>query len=281
MSRPSPPDRIGVVIPARDEQQLIGPCLDAVATAAAHPGVAGIPVTVLVVLDCCRDATAARCRARATPTLGVELRNVGAVRRAGFAALIGNDGLETARPAGGGPGPDAVSGSGSGPGGGALWLATTDADTRVAPDWLTVQLRLARAGADAVLGIVTVDDWNELPATLPARYRAGYVRLDGAERSHPHVHGANMAVSAAAYLRAGGMPGLPVGEDHALATRLAALPGVSVVSSTALRATTSARARSRVQGGFADHLRALALPRTGPPVRTDGRPVAEADPVTR
>ncbi|MCK9923010.1 glycosyltransferase [Frankia sp. AgPm24] len=257
MNGPSPPARIGVVIPARDEQELVGPCLDAVATAAAHAELAGIPVTVLVVLDCCRDATAARCRARGVPTLRIELRNVGAARRAGFAVLIGVDG----------------------PGGGALWLATTDADTRVAPDWLAVQLRLARDGADAVLGIVEVDDWNELPSTLPARYRAGYVRLDGAERSHPHVHGANMAVSAAAYLRAGGMPCLPVGEDHALAARLTALPGVRVVSSTALRATTSARASSRVRGGFADHLRALALPLAGPPVPT-GSPLDDGDPIT-
>ncbi|ONH28738.1 hypothetical protein BL253_18950 [Pseudofrankia asymbiotica] len=226
-----------MVVPAHDEQDLIDGCLDALAVAVAHPGLAGVPVDVLVVTDSCADATAARCQARGVRTLAVSERNVGRARAAGFAALLAG----------------APNGGASG-----CWLATTDADSRVAPDWLAAQVRLARRGADATFGVVDVEDWSGCPPMTPDRFAAGYAGTAPDQPGpHPHVHGATMGVRADAYLRVGGMPALAVGEDHELARRLTAVGDLRVVRTTAVRVTTSARLVSRVRGGFADYLRAL------------------------
>jgi len=134
-----------------------------------------------------------------------------------------------------------------------LWLATTDADSRVPQDWLAVQLALAMTGAEVVAGTVSVDDWSQQPVTVRARFAATY----GAPRAgHLHVHGANLGLSAAAYADAGGVPPLALAEDQALvdalrrrARRLMATDRIPVL--------TSARRESRTRGGFADHLRGL------------------------
>ncbi|OHV34221.1 hypothetical protein BCD49_24750 [Pseudofrankia sp. EUN1h] len=229
---------MGVVVPAHDEQALIGGCLDALAVAISYPDLAGIPVDVLVVTDACADATAARCRARGVRTLDVRDRNVGRARAAGFAALLAG----------------APNGAASG-----RWLATTDADSRVAPDWLAAQVRLAGRGADATFGVVDVEDWNGCPPMTPDRFAAGYAdTARGHAGPHTHVHGATMGLRADAYLRIGGMPALAVGEDHELARRLTAIGGLRIAHTTAVRVTTSARLVSRVRGGFADYLRALS-----------------------
>jgi hypothetical protein len=41
-----------------------------------------------------------------------------------------------------------------------IWLATTDADSRVPGSWLQDQLAFARRGFDAVAGTVRVHDWS-------------------------------------------------------------------------------------------------------------------------
>lgn len=53
-----PPETLAIIIPAANEADRIGPCLAALATA-QDPG---LPVTVIVVANGCRDATAARAR---------------------------------------------------------------------------------------------------------------------------------------------------------------------------------------------------------------------------
>ncbi len=45
-----------------------------------------------------------------------------------------------------------------------VWLATTDADSTVAPDWLIAQLRWARRGLHGVAGLVHID--GELPVEI-------------------------------------------------------------------------------------------------------------------
>jgi hypothetical protein len=84
-------------------------------------------------------------------------------------------------------------------GGGAAWIAFTDADSRVAADWLAVQRGLE---AGAVCGTLQVDDWSALGVGVAPRYGSGYVDCDG----HRHVHWANLGVSAHAYASVGGMP---------------------------------------------------------------------------
>jgi cellulose synthase/poly-beta-1,6-N-acetylglucosamine synthase-like glycosyltransferase len=220
---------VRVVIPAHDEEQLIEGCLVALHGAASN---VDVPVDVLVVLDDCSDATAAVCARLAARTVAVPWRNVGAARSFGFAGV-----------------PDRTD----------LWLASTDADTRVAPDWLTSQLHLADAGADAVLGVIDVDDWTAHPPEVRGAFHRLYAGTSpGAAATHRHIHGANLGVRASAYRRAGGFAPLALAEDHDLVGRLDLDPAVSVVRTTAVRATTSARRDPRASGGFGDLLASLS-----------------------
>jgi len=120
-------NRVGIVVPAHNEQELLPECLAALRCAATA---VDVPVQVLVVLDMCTDRTADI--TGDTAVLAVWERNVGAARRAGFAHLL----LEL--------------------GAGQVWLATTDADSQVPPTWLADQLAHARCGADGVAGMVSV-----------------------------------------------------------------------------------------------------------------------------
>jgi glycosyltransferase involved in cell wall biosynthesis len=220
---------IGLVIPAHDEGERIGAALRAARRAAAHPALAGEEVRLVVVLDSCVDGTADVVARHGARQLALDARNVGIARAAGAAHC-----LEA----------------------GARWLAFTDADTRVAPGWLAMQLAEARAGADAVCGTVGVHDWKVHgggAARLRERFARDYMARDG----HRHVHGANLGVSAAAYLRVGGFAPLACGEDVALVAALEAA-GARIAWSARPRVTTSARTDARARGGFGDTLLAMA-----------------------
>jgi hypothetical protein len=134
-----------------------------------------------------------------------------------------------------------------------VWLATTDADTRVPPHWLVQQISYAEAGWDAVLGTVTVSDWSAHPGHVPDAFAARYAHEPG---SHPHVHGANLAVRASAYLAAGGFQALGTGEDHALVAALD-VAGLPILRSTDIAVDTSARRRTRAPHGFGHLLTTL------------------------
>lgn len=219
---------IGIVVPAHNEEDHLARCLEALAAAARHPGLGGEPVTIMVVLDACTDgsaAIAARYGASDCTTCTVSHRNVGAARSAGAARLLVQ---------------------------GARWLAFTDADSVVAPDWLTNQLGL---NADAVCGLISIDDWSEHPPAVASRFLKRYEHRD----DHRHVHGANLGVCARAYQLAGGFGPDRVSEDVALVQRLLAT-GARVAWSALPRVVTSARREARASGGFADYLLALALP---------------------
>ena len=230
---------VGVVIPAHDEEDLLPSCLSAVRLAAAP--LAGIPVHVVVVADACTDQTARLARAGGAVVLDIEARSVGAARAAGAAEVLRRTGpLDPA----------------------SVWLATTDADTLVPPCWLTRQLRYAEGGWDAVVGTVTVTDWRQYPAGLPPLFARLYdtAGTDApGSTGHPHVHGANLGFSAAAYLAAGGFGPARTAEDHALVSALAAA-GRQVLRTTTVSVVTSARRRARAPHGFSHLLSALAAP---------------------
>ncbi|MGW3933793.1 hypothetical protein ACWECC_37910 [Streptomyces microflavus] len=57
MTGPSSIEAIAVVIPARDEEDLLPGTLESVRAAAAHPGIGSVRVLTVVVADCCTDAT--------------------------------------------------------------------------------------------------------------------------------------------------------------------------------------------------------------------------------
>ncbi|WP_082926686.1 glycosyltransferase family 2 protein [Cupriavidus sp. D384] len=216
---------IGVVVPVHNEETCLEACLLALRAAALHPGLGGEPVMLVVVLDDCSDRSLDIVR-RHPPAqitcLPIAARNVGIARHAGAELLLALD---------------------------ARWLAFTDADSRVAPDWLVAQLALS---ADAVCGLVTIDDWSEHPPHVPVRFAARYQRTE----DHRHVHGANLGVCSRAYRRAGGFPPHATSEDVALVQRLIAL-NAQIAWSTLPRVVTSARAKGRAPDGFADHLAML------------------------
>lgn len=225
---------IGVLIPVHNEEDDLASCLESVLRAAAHEGLAGEPVTIVVALDACTDRSAQIAEAYPVTALRLEARNVGAARAAAATRLLEAD---------------------------ARWLACTDADTVVAEDWLQRQLQLHHeAGAEAVCGTVSVIDWTPHLARLQQllqRFHAAYTDADG----HAHIHGANLGVCARAYLRAGGFQPLCCSEDVALVRALEAA-GARIAWSAAPRVVTSARIASKARGGFGDTLSAWsqALP---------------------
>lgn len=214
---------IGVVVPAHNEQALLGRCLASVQQAARHPALAGEAVIILVVLDACTDASARIAQQAGVATLSVEAGNVGLARRVGAAYVIAQ---------------------------GARWLACTDADSCMAEDWLVEQLL---HGAEVVCGTVQVQDWESHDAALQQAYQQRYQARDG----HRHIHGANLGICALAYQRVGGFPPIPAHEDVQLVQALAKA-GAHIVWSASGSVSTSARMDARAHGGFADYLRQLA-----------------------
>jgi glycosyltransferase involved in cell wall biosynthesis len=221
----------GVVVPAHNEEALLPGCLAALR--AAVLAVAPMPVRICVVADACFDRTAEIAREFGAHVVSVAERNVGAARAAGMSAILSQ--------LAGNP-PDRV------------WLASTDADTRVPPSWLARQLAYAAAGWDVVLGTVSVTDWNEHPAQLSAAFAARYAFGDG---SHPHVHGANLGCRASAYLKAGGFRPLRTAEDHDLLRALSE-SGCAIARSSDIPVTTSSRRSGRAPAGFSQLLTTLA-----------------------
>jgi glycosyltransferase involved in cell wall biosynthesis len=233
-------DAVMVVVPAHDEEELLPRCIASLRRAAAHPALTDISIRVAVVLDRCSDASGDH----AVPLLRAGDRllerrdgNVGAARRSGIEALLHAE-------------------AGRAPS--SIWLATTDADSRVPADWLARQLRLADEGADAIAGTVSVDDWHQHPHGSRRAFEASYAQaMDGTV--HRHVHGANLGVRASTYNLVGGVAGVPLGEDNAFVEALE-LFGVTIARPRALRVITSGRREGRVSAGFSKYLRELAVP---------------------
>ncbi|MEZ1318312.1 glycosyltransferase [Pseudomonas fluorescens] len=215
---------IGILIPAHNEEALLDDCLQAALRAAQHESLGGEAVEVLVVLDSCTDRSSAIAARYPVHRLEIEARNVGQARAAGARMLLER---------------------------GVRWISCSDADSRVAHDWLVAQLALE---VDAVCGTVTVEAWDESfgePAQI--RYHQHYQQRDG----HRHIHGANLGISAEAYRRAGGFEPLACDEDVQLVRQLERC-GATIAWSQRPQVLTSARLDSRARGGFGDYLCSLA-----------------------
>ena len=225
----TPIRRVGVVIPAHNEEILVGDCLAAISRAARA---VSLPVTVMVVLDDCDDRTEGICRSFSVDTLSVVARSVGVARHVGVSTLLsGVTDLAT------------------------IWISNTDADTVVPLSWLRDQLTLASTGADVVVGTVGLSNED---GHLGRRFTATYGVSVSRGVGHGHVHGANLGVRASAYLDVGGFPPLAAHEDRSLLRRLEA-SNATVVRSTRIRVQTSARLVGRCEGGFATALRQLSV----------------------
>lgn len=229
-----PLSAVAVVVPARDERQLLPGCLDALAAAAARTP---LPTTVVVVLDRCTDGTEQVVRGRDVLAVRTSVGAAGAARRLGVRRAL-----------------YALAGSDPVPAWPQVWVASTDADSTVPPDWLAQQVRLADSGVDLVLGPVELPPEHIDPVTLA--WRRAYAR-SGRAGGGRHVHGANLGVRAGAYLAAGGFPWTTAHEDVALSRAVARLPGAVVATGTA-PVVTSARLIARAPCGVAADLRRIA-----------------------
>lgn len=220
-----------VVVPVHDEQEVLGACLTSVAAAAQALRarlVTAPRLEVVVVLDSCTDASAEVAAAHDVRVVTTAARCVGSARALGVETGV------RALPAR----PDRV------------WVATTDADTRVPTSWLADHLAAAEGGHDLLVGPVLPDpDGLDAPvlAAWHERHRSG----------HLHVHGANLGVRLSAYREVGGFGDLTTGEDVDLVRALLA-GGASTVRQ-GRPVVTSARERGRAPDGFAGYLRALRL----------------------
>lgn len=133
------------------------------------------------------------------------------------------------------------------------WLANTDADCLVPPDWLAKQLVHAVDEYAGVVGIVDVDSFREHQCHVARRFCETYVlHSDG---THPHVHGANIGFQAEAYLSVGGWAALSTAEDHDLWGRFQ-VAGHKLTSDTSIKVVTSGRREGRAPMGFAAALAA-------------------------
>ena len=229
----SAPLAVGVVVPARDECAVIGDCVRAIRRSMRAAAAEG---WIVVVADDCSDGTAAEARTALGPAGEVierRARAVGAARRAGCEQVLQHFGDRVPR--------DIV-------------LASTDADSVVAPPWVATHLSAIRNGAAAVAGSVVVDSFAGRHPRLRARFEQ--LHRPQPDGRHAHVHGANLSVRADAYLAVGGFDVLPTGEEHDLWARLNA-HGYQTLSTMLAPVTTSGRRRGRAPSGFAGYLNAL------------------------
>ncbi|MFJ6752086.1 glycosyltransferase [Streptomyces sp. NPDC091266] len=231
------PEAIAVLIPAHNEQELLPRALAAVRAAARHPALADVHILTVVAADACVDGTAEVASEAGASVLSLGSQNPGKARAAAAQHAMAT--LETSPTT--------------------TWIASTDADSVVPPNWLAFQLDQARAGWEAVVGTVTVAQWPPVPQLADRHHELYHAsRPSGGEPwRHPHVHGANLGVAAEAYQKVGGFPALPVGEDHAFVSALER-NGHRVLRTPNCPVETSSRLRPRAVGGFGDHLAQLA-----------------------
>jgi glucosyl-3-phosphoglycerate synthase len=237
-----------VVIPARDEAARIEGCLRALT---GQQDLVPSTFEVIVILDGCRDRTpqivgrAAR-RGGYPPIHSLEFaypEGVGRARRLGMDIAYQRL-LQAGRADG--------------------LIASTDADTIVAADWLASQLRLVCTGVEAIGGLIELDPAERRmldPHAVTVREQRVAERLalvleqttTVTDVEHPHFSGASLALTAAAYRRCGGLPVCAALEDEALAQALTR-QGIAIHRSRRVRVRTSARMDGRAPRGLAQDL---------------------------
>ena len=204
--------KVAVVVPARDEAALIARCLASIGDE-----------RVIVVADRCVDDTAAIARDLGAEVIEIDEARVGLARAIGCEAALRDPEVG--------------------------WLACTDADSVVPPNWIAEQLHLADQGVDAVVGTVR-PDFDDLTDLQIRAWRDTHP----AGRANGHVHGANLGLRVSAYLAVGGFPPVSEHEDNDLVARLAAA-GFTVTPTAAIEVLTSGRTFGRTPGGYARYLR--------------------------
>ena len=147
-------------------------------------------------------------------------------------------------------------------------LLTTDADTRVAVDWILENTKLLRDDGTLVCGAVDINAvaLNALPrpviecGKIEHAYRLAtqelWLRLTHPKPPQLYVKamGASLAIRSADYRSVGRLPVPPVAEDKALAA-ICLRSGLKVVEAANVKVVTSARINARAEGGMGDAFR--------------------------
>ncbi|MGR3496037.1 glycosyltransferase [Citreimonas sp.] len=247
--------RAAVIVPACNEAERIGACLDALA---AQDGLRDCAVTVCV--NNTGDATAeivrdsARRHRLALTLAEVQLPRggVGRARRLGHLLAMRHSPMASA-------------------------LLSTDADCVAAPGWMSA-MRHALRGNAAVLG--RIEGLDDLPPPLMAavcdagRTEDSYMRLSlefarlvsdpGATPLGLNTAGgANLGIRRDVYRAVGGFRALPSREDRELVDRIVAAGHRSIRSDEAL-VRASMRPDGRAPGGMADKIRDRLAGAAGP-----------------
>jgi glycosyltransferase involved in cell wall biosynthesis len=245
--RTPPPFAVHVVIPAHNESALIGRCLTSVRDAAAHlQDTTGVAATVTVVADSCTDLTVEVARQHGADVLLLQARSVGRARDAGVRHVL----------------------AGSRPSyGSRVWIAMTDADSTVTPDWLVAQHRSAADEIGLLVGPVQPD-----PASISAPVLREW-RLRHRPSDQVHVHGANLGFTAATFHAAGGFPAVTEHEDVVFVR--AALAAGCTWARGGPEVRTSGRTDGRTPGGFAGYVRTLVAELEGVLVSAAPHPAAQ------
>lgn len=212
---------IGIVIPAHNEEQHLSACLQSIQQAVQLMG--HEQVEILVVLDSCTDQSRAIVESHQVNWIECNYACVGKARDLGIRHLIQQ---------------------------GVTWVACTDADTIVDPDWLLCQMH--HQPTDAICGIVVLDNLNHLSTPQQQKYLTHYQDSMG----HQHIHGANLSFSVDAYLQAGGFEPIPCHEDVSLIQKFMTQCS-KITWSNLVRVTTSSRLNGRAPQGLSHFLKQL------------------------
>ncbi|MGP8008848.1 MAG: glycosyltransferase [Acidimicrobiales bacterium] len=227
---------VGVVIPACNEERLLPKCLMALETSILEIDGRKVQTSVVVVLDSCKDGSAEVARAWQrrsienfrfdVTVLECKARNVGMARALGCDSLL--DGfryIDLNR----------------------VWIATTDADSRVPQNWLCAQVSKHDQGIDVWAGRVTVSEWPRYRRPIASRWEREYAREE-----RP-IHGANFGVNGLIYADVGGFPPIETSEDRGLHSALVA-HHARIHYDRSAPVITSARSNARAPKGFATAL---------------------------
>jgi glycosyltransferase involved in cell wall biosynthesis len=227
---------LGVVVPVHNEEELLGDALDALGAAFADILGAQIPSHLVLVFDSCGDASVnvatswtenlSRRQIHTVSAITSDTRNVGVARRMGCAAVLDHWDNQS---------PEHV------------WIATTDADSRVPRTWLREQVQQHERGKDVWAGRVAVMSEGDNRAETIRRWQREY------DRETRPIHGASLGFNGAKYLAAGGFAPVETGEDRAL-LRAMVKSGATTFFDSSLQVLTSARRRGHAPHGFAEAL---------------------------
>ena len=226
-----------VVVPARDEQDRIGACLEALAAQT----VGRRRFETILVADACNDRTeqvAQETAARLGLTLTV-LQGPG--EGSGPARKLGMDAAgERLRSLGLPRG----------------LIATTDADSEPAPDWIERQLEHLGRGADVIAGAIELaTEETQLPTAVldrrrqDAETRMAAITAVDADAAHHHFAGASLGVNAEVYRQVGGIEASRALEDEAFAGALARHK-IPILRPADVRVRTAVRTDGRAARGL-------------------------------